>query len=275
MISRVERPDNPFTFLSQKYDITMPLKKKSRAPRRKPAVRRAFGRRPRVARKSNIAEHASCSVKRTLVPSVGPAFVTNQMYEIHNVQIAQFPRALAIAKAYQFYKIKYVALTMKFPYDTYLQGVGNNISRPNFYYMLDKAQAIPIGVNLEGLKQMGARPRACDEKPITIRWSPTVLTEDETLAGALPSQYKTSPWLSSDVTNVLHNGIYWYADQQFPPVDGLQYQVEVEVQFEFKKPLWDFESSGPTAVGAKPALLDNSPDGVVGGGDELMSPSLG
>lgn len=224
--------------------------------------------------RTNVPEYASCSVKRTILAAGGAAFATNTMYESHNVQLADFDRASHIAAAYQFYKIKQVTLTYKFPYDTFAQGLGNNVSRPNFYYMLDKAQAIPIGINLEGLKQMGARPRQCDEKPIVISWAPTVLTEDETLAGPLPSQYKTSPWLSSDVQNVLHNGVYWYLDQQFPPVGGMQYQVEIEVQFEFKKPLWKAVEGGPTAIGVQVAPLNNSPDGVVGGGDELQSPSL-
>jgi len=124
-----------------------------------------------------------------------------------------------------------------------------------------------LGINLEGLKAMGARPRQIDEKPISISWSPTVLTVDETLAGPLPAQYKTSPWLATSVPNVAHLGVYWYVEQQF---GALQYQAEIEVQFEFKKPLWDSVSATP-AKGVVMAPLDGSPDGVVGGGDENPS----
>lgn len=251
----------------------MPRALRKSKPRRR--VARKPMRRRRVARKSNVAEYASCSVKRTITGPAGAPFTSNQMYEVHNVQLADYARALTVSAAYQFYRIKHVRITYKFPYDTYAQGLGANISRPNFYYMLDKAQAIPLAINLEGLKQMGARPRQVDEKPISISWSPTVLTEDETTVGPLPSQYKTSPWLSSDVQNVLHNGVYWYVDQQFAPVGGIAYQAEIEVQFEFKKPLWKAEEGAPLALTAKVAVENNSADGVVGGADEGMNQPSG
>lgn len=246
-------------------------KARKSAPKRRAPARRAPARR-RYAKRTNTAEYASCSVKRSIQGGGGAppgAFVGNTMYEVHNIQLIDYARALAVSRAYQFYRIKHVAITYKFPYDTFQQAVGG-ASRPNFYYMLDKAQAIPIGINLEGLKQMGARPRQVDEKPISINWSPTVLTADETLAGPLPAQYKTSPWLSSDVPDVQHNGVYWFVEQQFG--GGTQYQAEIEVQFEFKKPLWSVQSTGgPTAQKVTVAVEDNSADGIVGGGDSNPS----
>lgn len=230
-------------------------------------------RRPvrRGRRSGNVPDIAKCSVKRTLVPRGGGNFASNTMYEVHNIQLADYDRAVAVAKAYQFFRIKKVKLTYLFPYDTYQQGVGL-ASRPNFYYMLDKSQAIPAGVTLEALKQMGARPRQVDEKPISIEWSPSVLTEEQTLGGAIPAQYKISPWLNTNNANlgafvpsaVQHNGLYWYVEQLF--LGGTQYEVELEVQFEFKKPLWPVSSS-VSATGVQLAPLDNSSDGIVGGPD--------
>jgi len=248
---------------------------KSKSKSKRPAKK--GGKRPaRRGRRTNVSEYASCSVTRTILPTGGPAWVTNQMYEAHQIQLADYARALTVASAYQFYRLKYVKITYKFPYDTFGQGLGANASRPNFYYMLDKAGAIPLGINLEGLKQMGARPRGCDEKPIHISWAPTVLTVDETLAGPLPSQYKTSPWLSTDVPNVAHNGVYWYIEQQFPAGGpGFEYQAEIEVQFEFKKPIWKSQPGGPQAIGARVAIEDNSADGVEGGPDGSGNPSIG
>ena len=34
--------------------------------------------------------------------------------------------------------------------------------------MIDKAGAIPTNITLEGLKQMGAKPQALDEKPVPM-----------------------------------------------------------------------------------------------------------
>lgn len=234
------------------------------------------GKRPARRNRTNVPDYGALSVARTIVPAGGGNFVTNTMYEVHNIQLQDYARAMNLAPAYQFYRLKYVKLTYKFPYDTFAQGIGANASRPNFYYMIDKAQSIPLGINLEGLKQMGARPKACDEKPIHRGWAPTVLTVDETLVGPLPSQYRTSPWLSTDVPNVMHNGIFWYLEQQFPAGGpGFEYQVEIEVQFEFKKPRWTAQPGGPQAVGVKVALEDNSADGVVGGPDGSGNPSIG
>lgn len=246
------------------------------APRKnvKTKARKAAGKRRARRSNSNVAEHASCSVKRTIQGAGAPpgTFLSSTMYEVHNIQLADYARALTVAAAYQFYRIKHVRITYKFPYDTFQQAVGGS-SRPNFYYMLDKAQAIPVGINLEGLKQMGARPRQVDEKPISISWAPTVLTVDETLAGPLPAQYKTSPWLSSDVQNVAHNGVYWFVDQQFPVGGGTQYTAEIEVQFEFKKPLWKAES-GMIARGVSMAIEDGSADGIVNAENNHLTPQV-
>lgn len=246
----------------------MPMKKKS-APRRRRAVRRAPARRQRRVRNSNVSDFASCSSKITITAPGGANFASNNMYSAMSVQLADYARPLTISKGYQHYRIKNVRVTFKFPYDTFQSGVGG-ASRPNFYYMIDKSGSIPVGINLDGLKAMGARPRQVDERPITVGWTPSVLTVDETLAGPLPAQYKISPWLSTDVPNVAHLGLYWYVDQMFG--GGTQYQAEIEVQFQFKKPLWNAVST-ITAQPCVPAVRDDSPDGIVGGGDENNNPS--
>lgn len=241
----------------------MPMKKARRAPRRKPAVRRRRAI-PRAPRRTNVSDVASLSVKTTLTPPGGGNFACNLMYSQVNVNLAQFDRAVTVAKAYQFYKIASVKLTYLFPYDTFQAGVGNS-SRPNFYYMLDKSGAISPAATLAQLKQMGARPKACDNKPLSIQWKPSVLTEEETLGGAVAAQYKLSPWLSVNAPVIQHRGIYWFLEQLF--AGGTQYEVEMEVQFQFKKPLWTGSEGATPAIGAVPAILDNSPDGIVGGPD--------
>lgn len=254
--------------------------KKSRAPAKKRAgKKRAYGRR-RVGKKSNVAEHATCSVKLSLTDPQGQPFVVNRMYDVHNVTLANYARAVQVAQAYQFFRMKKIALTYKIGYDTY-QAVAGGPTRPQHYYMLDKSQSIPANITLEGLKQMGARPTACDEKPIVRSWSPSVLTEEQTIAGPIPAQYKISPWLNTNQNNlgafvpslVQHNGIYWYV--QMDAVGGVNYQytVEMEVQFEFKKPLWTALTSTIPSAGAIPAQTNNSPDGLVGGADE-ETPSI-
>lgn len=220
-------------------------KKKTRAPRKK--VARRARRIPRAVR-TNVPDQASLSVKTSLQPAGGGNYAGNVMYNMINVTLAQFARAVQVAGAYQFYRIAKVKLTYLFPYDTFAAAPGNS-SRPNFYYMLDKSGSLPIVTTIDMLKQMGARPRQVDEKPTSIQWKPAVLTEEETLGGAVAAQYKLSPWLSVNAPNIQHRGVYWFLEQLF--AGGTQYEVEMEVQFEFKKPLWTKASSptDPPAIG--------------------------
>lgn len=233
----------------------------------------------RAKRSNNLKDFASCSVKRTITAAGGNPFVVNTMYEVHNIQLQDYTRAAIIGSAYQFFRIKNVAITYKIGYDTYQAGAGA-ATRPNFYYMIDKSQSIPLTITLEGLKQMGARPKVVDNKPFTVDWAPTVLTEDASTVGpATPAQYKVSPWLNTNAANlgayvasqVAHNGIYWYAQMDATGGVGYNYSAEIEIQFEFKKPLWTLNPSSVNATGISFAQYNSSPDGIVGGADEDLS----
>lgn len=237
------------------------VKGKKAAPRRKPAVRR------KAAKKTNVPEWASCSVRRTATPQDG-----NAMRTISNIQLVDFPRAVAIAKGYQFYRITSVKVTYKPVYDTYSSATLQQ--KPNFYYMLDKGASLPTTLTLEGMKQLGARPRAFDEKPITVTWKPAVLTDTQNSIGSIASQYKLSPWLTTNSgpdspawnpSQVQHNGLFWY--MECPGVNQL-INFEIECQFEFKAPLINLLAGAP-ATPMSYAALDNSPDGIEGGSDGI------
>jgi len=232
-----------------------------RSNRRPAKGKKRPGRKGRRSNQKNVAEWASCSVKQTIV-AAGPAdFACNQMYNLRGVlKLTGFTRAEEIAKAYQFYRIKNVKITYKFPFDTFMPA---NVARPNFYSMIDKAEAIPTLATLETLKNMGAAPRRCDEKPISISWKPSVLQASETLAGSAPSSYLLSPWLSTAHPDIQHNGLFWYAEQVLFGGVAQIYHAEVEVQFEFKKPLLYATSATTPAVSAVKATLDNSSNGIV------------
>lgn len=244
----------------------MPPAKKTRRPR---VVRRRT-KPVKRARKTNVPEMAKCSVKRTLAIANG-----NQMYNVSNIALGDFPRAVAVAKAYQFYRIASVKMTWKPVYDTYSSATLQQ--KPNFYYMFDKSSSIPTGITLEGLKQLGARPRAFDERPITLTWSPTVLNDSQNNLGSVASAYRTSPWLITNLSPdspgwsasyVQHNGLMWYMET---PGVAQNIYVEIECQFEFKKPSIDI-SPAPPALTLAYAVLDASPDGVEGGTDGITIP---
>jgi len=193
--------------------------------------------RPR-ANPSNVSEWASLSETKKLVNPAGAAlpFAADTMYSVLNINLSAFDRASDVAKAYQFYRIKNVRFTFKCLLDTFNGAVGSG-PKPQFYYMIDKSAAVPVGATLDTLKAMGARPRMFDEKNAIVSWKPSVLVVAESLAGSTPSEYKLSPWLSTEADNINHLGLFWFSDcAQSGNATG--YYADIEVQFEFKKPLW-------------------------------------
>jgi len=118
---------------------------------------------------------------------------------------------------------------------------------PNLFYMIDKPQAIPTTATLETLKQMGAKPKRFDDKNVVISWTPGVLLNAN--AGALASALSKpliSPWLNTNATpdaawtpnSVDHSGLFNYLEAGGITGDGrYEYGVDIEVQFQFRKPL--------------------------------------
>jgi len=158
-------------------------------------------------------------------------------------------------------------------------GVAAGPSKVFLYYMIDKSGSIATNSTLEALKQMGAKPIALDEKPVSVSWAPSVLNSVLTATPAgtsQPGQYKISPWLStqSSVGNpgaftgsvVDHFGLYWYV-WSLAGGTAVQFNVEIEVQFQFKKPLLVLTTSAYNAVPSVIPIHDNSSDGIADGRD--------
>lgn len=169
----------------------------------------------------------------------------NTPYMKRDFTIATNPRAAAVANAYQHYRIKKITLKLKPLVDTFTGGVG--YTAPYLYYMIDKSGSLPSNISLGALKSMGAKPIRLDEKEITISWRPSVLTNtvDLNTPGGAFSQYKVSPWLSTNanalnpgvfaVSNVDHLGIFMYIETV--GASSLVITAECILDVEFKKPL--------------------------------------
>lgn len=264
----------------------MPRRMKKSAPRRRPAKKQA--RRARKVR--NVSEYASLSEVRQMTAPGGSSFTTKALYSLTDTSLSQFTRAQNVAKAYQHYRIKYIQVKVLPNFDNYFAGNPAGPSgKPQLYFMIDKSGALPTNPSLEALRNMGAKPRALDEHPLKFGWRPSVLEATMTAGGGAGfvgqgARYQISPWLNTNAnsvnpgawvpSNVDHLGVYWFVDQ---PVGAPQpYQVEVEVQFEFKKPFIAGLTSSVHALPAVPAVINNSPDGIVDmlpGGDDTFAPS--
>lgn len=170
------------------------------------------------------------------------------MYANRAFQLADFPRASAVAANYASFQITKITMRFKPLADTFITGSTSG-ALPYHYHMLDKSNAIPNNATLANLKQMGAKPKRFDDKTIVVSWRPAVLTADLTLAGVgstAGAQYKLSPVLSTNANAgnpaagwapsvVDHLGLFWYVEQT--GASGNQYEVDVEVQFRFMRPL--------------------------------------
>jgi len=260
-----------------------PTKNKKTAPKRaakKTAPKKVY----KKAKTTNVSEYASLSESRTVLASGGN--VINTLYSLMNLSLNQFTRAPLVAQAYQHYRIKYVSVKFKPPADTFISGATVAYSKPYLYHMIDKAGAIPTNITLEGLKNMGAKPRALDENVLTVGWRPSVLQDTMVTGGPAPvsqgSAYKISPWLNTNnvsvdtpwnASSVDHLGLYWYleaAGSGSPPT--FFYEIDVEVQFEFKKPLVARSVGVNHAIAVSFAKQDASPDGIEGGSDGISIP---
>jgi len=182
----------------------------------------------------------------------------NTMYSILDTSLDQYQRAVTVASAYQFYRITQISVKFKPRLDTYIAGGAGTV--PYLYTMIDRAGAIPTNIGIAELLQMGAKPRRFDDKTLTVKWRPSVLTDVAIAPGgastsSAPQQYKISPWLTTNATatspgawtpsTVDHLGLYYYVE-----TSGTLslFDVEVTVDFQFKKPLININPENPVAV---------------------------
>lgn len=220
-------------------------------------------RRFRPAR--HVPEYASCTVSQWIQINT----VANTMYQLRNIALNQFRRAVTIANGYQHYRIKRVTLEFKPSLDTFVAGVGPNpLQVPYLIYMIDKSGSIPTLVGTDDLRQMGAKPIRFDEKTIKVSWRPSVLQETfgQTAPLGSQSQYRISPWLSTNgnalnpgafvPSGIDHLGIFFKVDRAgvLPPdTPEYTYDVQITCDFEFKKPLVQ-------ATNTVPAIAVNMPE---------------
>lgn len=161
---------------------------------------------------------------------------------------ANFDRSQAVAQAYQEFRIKYVKLTFRPSADTFAPAAGNTI--PQLYFQIDKSSAIPTNANFQTFLDMGVRPIRFDAKNIVKIWKPTVLVTNSTGPGTqTATQIKERPWLSTNANagnpvavwapnTTDHLGAVWFVTQMNPLTPPVNYVVDFETVFEFRKPLW-------------------------------------
>lgn len=202
----------------------------------------------------NVSEYASCSVSQWIQNPT----IANQTYNLRGIALSQFARAVQVAKAYQHYRIKKVTMEFKPAYDTFAPQnlpAGQNLQVPYFSHIIDKSGSVPTNIGVAEMRQMGAKPIRFDDKTIKVAWRPSVLTQTYGQANT-QSQYKISPWLSTNAnalnpgvfqpSDIDHLGLFWRVDRNGALPAGYEeytYDVQITVEFEFKKPLIEASTS--------------------------------
>lgn len=229
------------------------------------AGKRKGGRKFRPVR--NVPDLAKCSVSFSLTDITGVPYTANQMYNMRAVSLSYCARAVQIAKGYQHYRIKKISVSYKPQFDTFapIAGApGFGAMVPQMYYMIDKSGSLPTNVGLAELKQMGSKPHRFDDKNVNVSWRPSVLSDNYGQA-QLQSSYRISPWLSTNAnalqpgvwnpSDVDHLGLFWFLHRpgNLPPdYPEYTYDVQVTVEFEFKKPLIPIATSNPESISITP-----------------------
>jgi len=221
------------------------------APRRRAVARRRLPRPPR-SKAFNQPEWASCTeVLR------GQVLTTNTMYGPSINQLSQFRRAIQIGGGYQEYRITGVTYKFTPRFDTFPANtdLATALSVPYLYHMVDRAGVVKPGASLGQLQAMGATPKRFDDKNIIVKYKPGVLNSVETsLAGATNyTRPMISPWLATmndptsplyNPSTVQHRGMWFILDAKGLPGDGTyEFDVDIEVNFQFRKPLFPASSS--------------------------------
>lgn len=207
-------------------------------------------------RKAGVAPINTASLRENFQASVPDGSVVyNRTFQLSN---ATFDRAQAVAQAYQEYCIKSVKLIFRPSADTFTPAAGNTI--PQLYYITDKSGAVPTNANLQTLLDMGVRPIRFDSRNIIKSYKPVALIgADTNAAGLLQAGVisKPSPWLATNAnagapsgawapSQVEHGGCVWLVTKLAPLTPTINYTVDIELVFCFRKPLWR-QGVSPTA----------------------------
>lgn len=202
---------------------------------------------------------------------------SNNPYSDVEQNLGFYERASTIAQAYQFFRIKYVKYTFISRYNTYQASTNETTAfpMPQLYSMVDKSGALPTNTSIQQLKDMGCRPRKFTRNLIAV-YKPgvSIATGVDNNALTLNNSFKVSPWLMTNkapeqagwaVNDTDHKGLYWFMETAGLPGDGTyEYDAEVEVVFEFKKPLAQTNPEQPPATRVSTLIKKQTlPNGVV------------
>lgn len=244
------------------------MKKTTRRPRRRAPARRRGG---------GLVKGEVAQVSTTLPDAL---IYANTPYAIRNIALTNSNRAVQVARAYQYYRIRKVWFKFKPIYDTYAATTGSSANVPYLFYCVDKDGTFPASTSTATMRSAGAKPIRFDDKTITRTIVPQALMQAVS-AGAGPGaplvqqagKGVRSPWLSTNANaynsdpgaawvanSIDHLGIVYGVDQANQPTSpGAIGLLEVIIEYEFKKPLWTLGTGDVSLTHVDLDALENPP----------------
>lgn len=240
----------------------MPLMKKKTYRKRRVARRRVPRKGARVALpKRTTGNFASATEQFSVAVQAG---VVNDF----TFNMKDLLRSKVLMSLYQYYRISSVELRFKPQVDAFTVGGAGTIPYLNFQY--DKSGSLFGTMNANNFEQIGTKAIRLDNKTLIRKWRPSVLTD-----GALGiTQFKVAPWLPTFISgaensDVDHYGATWYISKMSPG-DATQYDVDVVVNVQFRKPLITASPSETVSVNP-PRIVQGNQTAV----DLSLNPTIG
>lgn len=215
---------------------------------RKPRVPRG------VRRTAGVPEWASCSEKKILTYTPGGSTTVTQslpfntLFNSYNFNLSSTIRARSVAQAYQYFRIKRVTFRFKPETDTFVVGT----PLPMLYYQIDKTMSCSQFSAISQFRAIGCRGTPFNRE-ITVSFKPAVaqgvFDNQPTYGTQVVSKPLLSPWISTNQSpggplttwspsQVDHMGLLWGVESVSAQSAATTfYKVEVEYEYEFKKPL--------------------------------------
>lgn len=216
--------------------------------RRRPVARkpRVFRRGRRIARMFNpMSRNTARVVEQIDVPA---DLSGNQPYSFIQT-LASYPRALAVAANYQFYRLAYIKYTYTplNPLGTGDTGVAGAIARKsNFYFMMNRQGETDQTLTLDWILSQGAKNIPFGDsraRNVVVKYKPNLLI-DVVTSGTGATSTAVEPtynkWVNSyDGGTVNSNVNYWghyvWIDDPLA-ADELVSDTRIEAVWEFKNP---------------------------------------
>lgn len=216
----------------------------------------------------------------TIIETIEFQDVSANIVEYNSFTLAEFPRAMAVASNFEFYKADKVIWTYEPLYNTFQDSVGG-ISKPYMYIAMNRRQRGMANPTLANIQAMGAQPMTLSSKKEVIyrpNWTSPGLTfhaantqPSNTFTQGAKIQYswlQTQPGTPSPISgqptgganpapygdymqaaNAVYNGHLTYVDQAVAPGDKPKVaRLTCTVHWKFKGAVFDLSTSGQASA---------------------------